>query len=454
MTGRRPIHLVGIGGAGMSGLARLAAAAGYSVSGTDRSESPTLDALRQVGVQARAGHSAALPAETAAIVVSTAVAEDTPDLVEGRRRGLPVMHRADLLAELMRGHRGLTVAGAHGKSTTSAMLRLMLGGASACIGATIEGGSGTGAVWGDGPWFVAEADESDRSLLKLAPHATILLNVDHDHHSTYASIDEVEEVFAAHLATVPSNGLVVAGPDARAWRLAVASGRPCRLIGAGADAWGDVVDVDTGRALNLTDGRLVELPLMVPGRHNATNAACAIALADWCGVPPEVATVRLRDFAGVGRRFELRGEVAGIRIVDDYAHHPEEVAATLAGARETHDGRIIAVFQPHLFSRTRALAAAFGEALAAADVAIVTDVYAAREPDDPEIDGTTVTRTIPSGTVAVHAPSLPDAVREVLARVRPGDLVLTIGAGDITTLGQELTLALQNQYGDGDSAGG
>ncbi len=440
----------------MSALARLAVAIGYRVSGTDRDESGTLDALRALGVAAVAGHRAdAVPPDVATMVVSTAIAPDNPELAEATRRGIPVVHRADLLAELMAGHRGLAVAGAHGKSTTSGMLRLALGGASACIGATVEGGGGTGAVWGEGPWFVAEADESDRSLLRLRPQAVILLNVDHDHHSTYGSIEEVEATFAEFLSLVPADGVVVAGPDPRAWALAAACDREARLVGRGEGAWCTLSRApDGGALLHLRDGREVVLRLAVPGLHNLENAACAVALADWCGEDPQVAADRLAAFTGVGRRYELRGTAGGVTVVDDYAHHPAEVAATLAAARERHPGRIVAVFQPHLYSRTRALWAELGAALGAADIAVVTEVYAAREAHDPEISGRMVAGAVPAPTRAVFAPTLADARAAVLDAARPGDLVLTLGAGDITTLGQDLLPALQNQYGNGDSSGG
>lgn len=438
----------------MSALARLAAQAGYRVSGTDREESPALAALRPLGIGAVAGHSAAaVPADVAAVVVSTAIGPDNPDLAEARRRGLPELHRAAFLAELMAGHRGLAVAGAHGKSTTAAMLAMALGDASACIGATIEGGGGTGARWGDGPWFVAEADESDRSLLVLDPAAAILLNVDHDHHSTYASLAEVEEVFAAFLRRVPADGVVVAGPDPGAWALAAACGRPVIRVGEGGDWW---VAGRRGAEAVLAhrDGRRIPMPLAVPGAHNARNAACAVALADWCGEDPATAAARLAGFRGVGRRYELRGVAGGVTVVDDYAHHPAEIAATLAAARERTAGRVVAVFQPHLYSRTRALAPEFGAALGAADVAIVTEVYAAREPHDPEVSGRLVADAVPPGTRSVFAPSLAEARDAALAAARPGDLVLTLGAGDITRLGQELVGALENEHGDGGDPGG
>ena len=453
MSGPRAVHLVGIGGAGMSGLALLAQSAGYRVSGTDRDESPTLAALRAAGVDARAGHGAqALPPDAAALVVSTAIAADNPERVAAAGRGLPVLHRSELLAELMSGRRGLAVAGAHGKSTTSAMLHAALGDASACVGATIAGGSGTGAVWGTGPWFVAEADESDRSLLNLSPEAAILLNVDHDHHATFATLEDVRQVFRAFIARLPADGLLVVGPDADA--RACARDAPCavRLVGdmEGAFCRVERVGGRLGFTLVLADGRRVVVPLAVAGAHNAENAACALALADWCGVPLELAASRLAGFSGVGRRMEPRGAAAGVEVVDDYAHHPAEIRATLAAARERTSGRVVVVFQPHLPSRTRALGRELAEALGAADVAVVTEIYLAREPADPEVTGRSVAERVPPPTTAIFAPTLAEATDAVLDLARPGDLVLTMGAGDITTVGQELVARLERGLDDGD----
>ena len=452
MSGPRPIHLVGIGGAGMSGLARLAGAAGYRVSGTDREDSPTLAALRAEGIDARAGHAAgAVPADVEALVVSTAIDAGNPELDEARRRGLPVLHRSELLAELMAGRRGLAVAGAHGKSTTSAMLVSALGDASAAVGATIAGGGGTGAVWGGGPWFVAEADESDRSLLNLSPEGAILLNVDHDHHATFATLEEVREVFRAFVARLPADGVLVAGPDDEA--RAIAAGAPCevRLVGdvPGAFCRAERAPGRPGFTLVTAAGRRVPVPLRPAGAHNAHNAACAMALADWCGVNLEDAAARLGAFAGVGRRMERHGTAGGVEVVDDYAHHPAEIRATLAAARERGAGRVVVVFQPHLPSRTRALAAELGEALGAADVVVVTEVYLAREPADPLVTGRDVAGRIPPPARSLFAPTLADAADAVLAEAHPGDLIITMGAGDITRLGKELVARLEKPPDDG-----
>ncbi len=440
----RAIHMIGIGGAGMSGLARLAVQAGYRVSGTDRSDSTVLADLRALGVGARAGHDGgAVAPDVETVVVSTAIAPDNPDLVSATHRGLAIMHRADLLAELMDEHRGLAVAGAHGKSTTSGMLVAALGAPSACVGATIPGGAGTGAAWGEGPWFVAEADESDRSLLKLRPDAAIVLNVDHDHHTTYATIDDVERVFADFVALLPADGVLIAGPDDRVRRVGTSARCEVQTVGAGADDTWRISRDATGTRVFGPQGP-VALRLAVPGRHNVENATCALALAVWCGIDPTVAADRLAGFTGVGRRYELKGTVAGITVVDDYAHHPTELAATLAAARERHPGRIIAVFQPHLYSRTKALKDEIAAALALADVAIVTDIYAAREAFDPTITAQQVVRAVPGGR-ATFAARLSDAADEVLRVAAAGDLVLTLGAGDITTLGQELIDRLERR---------
>lgn len=435
----RAIHLVGAGGAGMSALGLLALRSGWTVSGTDREEGSALAALRAAGATVRAGHGAdAIPEATQMVFASTAIPDDNPEMAAARERGLPVLHRSDLLAMLMEGHRGLAVAGAHGKSTTTAMLSLALGGATLCVGAEVPWGDGTGAAWGDGPWFCAEADESDRSLLRLSPQAAILLNIDHDHHSEYASIEEVEDVFRQFVQALPADGLLVVGPDARAQAVAASAPCPVRVVGVFPGAWARV----QGDQLALADGRTASLAIAAPGAHNRWNAACAIALAEWCGVDVDQAAARIAPFSGVGRRFEHKGTAAGVSVVDDYAHHPVEVAATLAAARDQHAGRVVAVFQPHLYSRTQALADQFGRALSAADVVVVTDVYAAREDPVPGVDGTLVTRSVNGPQEVLNVPRLDDVPAVLVPDLQQGDLVLTIGAGDITTLGPRILAAL------------
>jgi UDP-N-acetylmuramate--alanine ligase len=439
--------MIGIGGAGMSGLARLAVAAGYRVAGSDREESPTLDSLRALGVEARAGHVAGqLGDDIGAVVVSTAIADDNPELVLARERGLPVLHRADLLAELMSARRGVAVAGAHGKSTTSGMLVAALDDPSACVGATIEGGDGTGARWGSGAWFVAEADESDRSLLKLSPEVAILLNVDHDHHSTYGGIDEVEDVFREFVRRLPTDGLLVVGPDERARRVAEVAPCQVRSIDGNPDGWAELIAHAPGQfMLRLASGAEQPFRLSVPGLHNGQNAACALAVAEWCGAALPEAAERLSRFAGVGRRFELRGEAHGVSVVDDYAHHPAEVEATLKAARETGAARVIVVFQPHLYSRTRELGHEFAQVLSQADLVVVTEIYAAREPHDPGISGAQIADAIPG---AMFVPRLDDVSEAICAQLRRGDLVMTMGAGDVTTLAGSLLSGIEQVWDD------
>ncbi len=299
---------------------------------------------------------------------------------------------------------------------------------------------------------MAEADESDRSLLNLSPEGAILLNVDHDHHATFATIEDVREVFRAFIARLPSDGVLVVGPDPEARACALAAPCAVRLVG---DLPGAFCRVERspgvpGFALVLADGRRIAVPLAAAGRHNAENAACALALADWCGVPPEVAAPRLAGFTGVGRRMEARGIAGGVEVVDDYAHHPAEIRATLAAARERGAGRIVVVFQPHLPSRTRALGAELAEALGAADVVVVTEIYLAREPADPAVTGRAVADRVPPPARAIFAPTLADAAAVVVDLARSGDLVLTMGAGDITTLGQELVARLERHLDDGN----
>jgi UDP-N-acetylmuramate--alanine ligase len=276
--------------------------------------------------------------------------------------------------------------------------------------------------------------------------------VDHDHHATFASIEDVRDVFRAFVARLPADGLLVVGPDDEA--RACAEGAPCalRLVGDVPGAWGRA-ERERGRrgfALALGDGRRIDVPLALEGRHNADNAACALALADWCGVPPSRAAARLGGFAGVGRRMEPRGRAGGVEVVDDYAHHPAEIRATLAAARERRPRRVVVVFQPHLPSRTRALADELGAALGDADVVVVTEVYLAREPADPRATGRAVAERIPAPARAVHAATLAEAVEAALAEARPGDLLITMGAGDVTLLGKELVARLEKQSVDGD----
>jgi UDP-N-acetylmuramate--alanine ligase len=435
-AGRR-LHLIGIGGAGMSGYALAAAALGAEVTGSDRTESPALERLRAAGVRPVVGHDAANVPDGAEVVYSTAVPEDNPERVAARERGLPELPRAELLGQLGALRRVIAVAGTHGKTTTSSMVAHILLACGLDPGYLIGGDlrtTGTNAAWGTGEWLVVEADESDRSFLALRPEVAVLTNAELDHHATYGSELEVRDAFRAFLAPA-EHAVVWARPELLA------------LAPEGAD----VVPFDVPEPVSTPEGvafawRGLEARLAVPGAHNARNAAAALECARLAGADPAEAVAALRTFAGAGRRFEALGRTArGADIVDDYAHHPTEVRATLEAARSrvADGGRLVAVFQPHLYSRTWRLAGDFGRALALADVVAVLDVYPAREraEDFPGVTGRLVAEAAydaAGGRPVLWLPGFDDAERVLAGLLRPGDLCLTLGAGDVVELGRRL----------------
>ncbi|HTE59639.1 MAG TPA: UDP-N-acetylmuramate--L-alanine ligase [Solirubrobacteraceae bacterium] len=431
-AGRR-LHFVGIGGAGMSGLALVAHALGASVTGSDRAAgSPYAGPLRAAGIEPEVGHDAANVPDGAEIVVSSAIPPDNPERAAARERGLRELHRADLLGELTRLRPTIAVTGTHGKTTTSSMLVHALRGCGMDPGYLVGGAvrsTGSNAGWGTGEWLVVEADESDRSLLKLAPAIALLTNAELDHHTTYASQRDVDETFRAFLALADRATVVWDRPE---------------LLALAPDAvpFDATPELTPGGSRFTLDGVAVELT--VPGTHNARNAAAALTAARIAGADPAQAAAALRDFQGAGRRFERLGTSAGgALVVDDYAHHPTEVAATLEAARTLAPRRVIAVFQPHLFSRTARQATEFGAALAEADEVVVLDVYAAREraEDFPGVTGFLVAEAAADaagGKAVAWMPGFEQAEAYVRARVRDGDLVLTLGAGDVDALGRAL----------------
>ena len=429
MNGRR-LHFVGICGAGMSGLALIAKAMGAQVTGSDRSVAgPYADRLRAAGIEPVEGHSAENLPDGAEVVYSTAVPESNPE----RAAASAQLHRADLLGELTRLKPTIAITGTHGKTTTSSMVVHAL---AACgldpayaVGGEVRS-TGTNAAWGEGPWLVVEADESDRSLLKLSPRIAVLTNAELDHHTTYGSLREVHDTFRQFLAEA-EHAAIWDRPELIALRE------------------GDAVPFDVpapeltvGGSVFEFDGVRVELT--VPGAHNALNAAAALTACRLAGADLEQAAASLRDFTGAGRRFERLGETAsGALVVDDYAHHPTEVAATLAAARTLEPRRLIAAFQPHLFSRTAAQGVEFGAALAAADVVVVTGIYPARErqEDFPDVTGRIVAAAAAEragGRTVAWLPTLDDAHAFLAPRLREGDLLLTLGAGDVDSLGHRL----------------
>lgn len=453
-------HLVGVGGAGMSVVATLLAARGLTVSGSDAADGPALPALREAGVTVHVGHDASLVEGVDTLVVSSAVRETNPELAAARAAGLRVLHRSEALAALMADRDAVAVAGAHGKTTTSAMIATALLEAgtdpSFAIGGTVLSASGPlgGARDGAGP-FVAEADESDGSFLAYAPLVAVVTNVEPDHLDHYGSRDAFEDAFVQFAQQIRPGGLLVAcADDAGAARLvervaAPLAARGVAVLSYGRGAAADVVvgpleaDGDRWRASVAGPRGAAELRLAVPGDHNALNAAAAWAVTVHLGTDPRDAAAALAAFRGTGRRFEHRGTADGVRVVDDYAHHPTEVAALLRAARTVAgDGRVVVLFQPHLYSRTRTFADEFGAALDLADVAVVTDVYAAREDPDPSVTGALLVERVPTPGRATFVADRTAAAHAVATAARPGDLVLTVGAGDVTQLAPVVLAAL------------
>ncbi len=430
----RRLHFVGIGGAGMSGLALIASALGASVSGSDRAESSYTERLREQGINPRIGHAAENVAPGAEVVYSTAVGPENPERMAAAGHEL---HRADLLAQIASLRRCLAVTGTHGKTTTAAMAVQALQGAgldpSYVVGGELRS-TGLNAGWGSGEWIVVEADESDRSLLKLSPEIAVLTNAELDHHSTYASRLDLDDTFRTFMARAGERAVVWDRPELRAL---------CPPEALAYDAPDAVLDSGGSRF----SWRGVEVVLHVPGAHNAVNAAGALTAAALAGADPERAAAALAEFRGARRRFELLGRHrSGAVLYDDYAHHPTEVEAVVAAARTLEPRRLITVFQPHLFSRTKALARQFGRALAGADRIAVLAVYPAREraEDHPGVDGRLVAAAVADaagGRPVAWLPSFEDARRYLDAELRDGDVCLLMGAGNVDELGRALVAA-------------
>jgi UDP-N-acetylmuramate--alanine ligase len=448
LDGREPIHFIGIGGAGMSAIARVLLARGVRVTGSDMKDLPVLAALRALGAQIDVGYDAANIRGPATVVVSSAIRDNNPELGAARDAGIPVLHRAQMLSLLMRERRGIAVSGTHGKTTTTSMIALIFQHAGLAPTFLIGGDlneSGTNALAGAGEWLIAEADESDGSFLWLGPEIAVVTNIEPEHLDHYADGSEVRETFLAFMSNVTPGGTIVACADDEGVG-AVLPRAPRRVVTYGLTR-GDwtasrITHAGSQRLEISHEGRpLGVVELGIPGAHNAVNALAAIATADVAGIPFEHAAQALTSFQGVRRRFQTRGVVRGVSVVDDYAHNPAKVRAALQGARELEPQRLIAVFQPHLYSRTLHLGAQLGRALADADVVVVTDVYGAREDPRPGVDGKLVVDGILAVSPRASVAYLPDRTTiagYIADRSRAGDLVLTIGAGDITMLGDEI----------------
>jgi UDP-N-acetylmuramate--alanine ligase len=455
------VHFIGIGGAGMSGIARILLARGVRVSGSDRRDTPTLLALRALGAQVTVGHDPAHLLDADTVVVSTAIRDDNPELSAARARGLRVLPRAVALAAVMAGRRSIAVAGTHGKTSTTSMLTVAV---QACgvdpsfaIGGDLNE-SGSNAHAGEGDVFVAEADESDRSFLLLSPFGGIVTNVEADHLDNYGDLAAVEAAFDRFLQTVDTNGFVVLcadDPGAARLRDMPAPAR-LRTYGRAADAdlrLDDLTVAPDGTSYTaVLDGReLGRVRIQVPGEHMALNSAAALLAGLELGLPAADLIEGLARFGGVHRRFELKGVVGGVRVYDDYAHHPTEVRAQLTAARAVVGaGRLVVAFQPHLYSRTQEFATGFGQALGLADEVVVMEIYGAREDPVPGVTGAMVADAVPLPADRVlFEPSWSAAAPALAARARPGDLVVTMGAGDVSMVGPEVLDALRALGGEG-----
>lgn len=453
------VHFIAIGGAGMSGLAGLYADRGHRVSGSDQQDSANLAALRARGVDVNVGHDPEHLGAAETVVVSSAIREDNVELVAARDRGLTVLHRSTALAALMADRVGVVVGGTHGKTTTSAMIvtALQTTDPGFAVGSPLQrpGGKRSAASLGTGPEFVVEADESDGTFLQYPAEIVVVTNVEADHLDNWGTPEAYRDGFVRFVSGPFVRVVVLNTDDPGAAELATAlEGRPVRVIRVGSDADADlrvaaVQHSGSGSTaeLHTVDG-VTTLSLAVPGRFNVQNAALAHAVATLTGVDPEDSAVALGTFTGTDRRFQPVGEVAGIRVFDDYAHHPTEVRATLTGARAVSgDGRLVAVFQPHLYSRTAEFAAEFADALALADVAVLTDVFAAREDPVPGVSGQLISDRVAAadGPQVHYVPERGDLAAALAELVRPGDVVLTLGAGDVTRVGPELVELLRQR---------
>ncbi|GAA2612214.1 UDP-N-acetylmuramate--L-alanine ligase [Streptomyces tubercidicus] len=447
-------HFIGIGGAGMSGIAKILAQRGARVAGSDAKDSATAQALRASGATVHIGHAADHLAEDAtSVVVSSAIRADNPELAAAHERGIPVVHRSDALASLMDGLRPIAVAGTHGKTTTTSMLAVSLGALgvapSYAIGGDLDA-PGSNAEHGTGEIFVAEADESDRSFHKYAPEVAIILNVELDHHANYASMDEIYESFETFVGRIrPGGTLVIAAdhPGARELTERIAGRHDIEIVtyGESEDADVRILKVNprgltSDVTVTLTSGKILTFTVSVPGRHYAHNAVAALAAGVALGLPPHNLASALGKYTGVKRRLQLMGEAAGVQVIDSYAHHPTEMTADLEAIRGAAEGaRVLVVFQPHLFSRTQELGTEMGQALALADASVVLDIYPAREDPIPGVTSALIIDAARAAGADVTPESDQAAVPEVIAGMaKPGDLVLTMGAGDVTDLGPAL----------------
>ncbi len=455
-SGWRRLHLVGVGGAGMRGLARVLLARGVAVSGSDLKDSPGLDGLRAAGATIFVGHRAEQVDGPDAVVISSAVSPRNPEVRAAREAGIPVLMRAQVLAALMRDRRGVAIAGTHGKTTTTSMVAVMLSrlglDPTFVVGGDLNE-SGSGASAGEGDLFVAEADESDGSFLLLRPTVAVVTNVEADHLDFYDSEDRIERAFAAFCRGAET--VVACMDDPAVRRVLVGCASRVVTYGESDDAELRVEMLPStppgleARVRVEGEGRPLHLRLSVPPRHNLLNAAAALGVARALGLPLDEAAAAIGTYGGVHRRFERKGEAGGARFVDDYAIHPTEIASVVGAAR-AEGGRVVAVFQPHRYSRTSAMWRELGESLAGADVAVITDVYAAWEEPIPGVTGKLVVDALAEaapGKRIVYLPRRADVGPFLASFARDGDRIVTLGAGDITMVADETLGLLRERVG-------
>ncbi|MFB3917275.1 MAG: UDP-N-acetylmuramate--L-alanine ligase [Terriglobales bacterium] len=454
------VHFVGIGGIGMSGIAEVLLTLGYKVSGSDLRTTPVTQRLANLGAIVFEGHKPEHVDGAEVVVTSSAVTRANPEVVEARQRHIPVIQRAEMLAELMRLKYGIAVAGMHGKTTTTSMVAAVLsaGGLdpTVVVGGRVDA-MGSNARYGKSQYLVAEADESDRSFLHLSPIISVVTNIDREHMDCYRDMEDVERTFLDFMDLVPFYGTVIVCNDDERLRSMIGNvQRRVVTYGTREDSDFRIVSLETGQAngavlsrfcVNMRGNSLGEFRLHVPGVHNVLNATAAVAV----GVGLEVATDRIREalesFRGVDRRFQLRGQAGGVSVVDDYGHHPTEIKATLAAARQCGFQRIHVVFQPHRYTRTQHLFEEFGTAFVDADSVFVMDVYAASEQPIAGVTGEAVARHLSArGQKQVsYTASFADAASAVAAIAQPGDMILTLGAGSVSQLGPYIVEKLQER---------
>ena len=457
----KKIHFIGIGGVGMSGIALVAHQRGLSVTGSDMKESRAVLQLRDAGIEVHVGHDAKnIAPDVDTVVISTAIPERNPELVYAREHGIQVWHRSHMLAYLGRGKKTLACAGTHGKTTTSSMLATMIDqmglDPSFLIGGTVQA-YGTNAKCGAGDYYIVEADESDGSFVHLSPYAALITNIEADHLDHYGTIEAIYEAFGDFLSLLPDEGAaVVCADDPKLAQIAHATGKRTITYGEAGNPDAQSTFKITGRAgigsaftVTFPDGSFVDASISrSPGRHNVMNATGILTVAWALGLDMKAAAKALSTFGGVKRRFDLVGEAGGVTVVDDYAHHPTEIKATLAAASKLGFNHVHVLFQPHRYTRTQSLARMFADAFDAADSVTVMDVYAAGEAPIPGVSGKTIVESIMSHKHRSNLAWMPhrmEVVPYLRTKLAPGDLLITMGAGDVTSMGPQIVAALSDE---------